>query len=142
MLTSARNQWSGKVARLHRGTVNDEIEVRLPGGERIAAVITRESVDNLGLKAGREVIALVKASSVMVGVPDGDRLKLSARNQLAGEITRITPGAVNTEVVIALPGGQTVASVITNVAAQGLHLEVGRPALAVFKASSVILGVR
>lgn len=51
------------------------------------------------------------------------------------------PGAVNTEVVLQLPGGGTVAAVITNASATALGLAEGRAATAVFKASSVILGV-
>jgi len=140
MRTSARNQWSGKVAKLRRGAVNDEVEIKLAGRDRLVAVITHESADNLGLAVGSEVVALVKASSVMVGTSDGARLRLSARNQLAGTVARVTPGAVNTEVVIELRGGNTVAAIITNVAAGDLKLKAGRKALAIFKASSVILG--
>ena len=77
----------------------------------------------------------------MVGTADGVRMRLSARNQLAGQITRVTPGAVNTEVVIGLKGGNTVAAIITNVAAKELKLAINAEALAIFKASSVILGV-
>ena len=141
MRTSARNQWTGTVGKIRKGAVNDEIDIELPGGDRIAAVITRESTENLGLAAGREVIVLVKASSVMIGTSGGSRLRLSARNQLAGRISRVTPGAVNTEVVIALRGGNTIAAVITNISAQELALAVGRKAVAIFKASSVIVGV-
>jgi molybdate transport system regulatory protein len=139
MRTSARNQWSGKIDRIRLGAVNDEVEIRLAGGDRIAAVITHESLENLGFVVGQEAIALVKASAVMVGTAGGPRMRLSARNQLAGKITRVTPGAVNTEIVIALKGGKTVAAIITNVAARELALRVGQRGLAIFKASSVIL---
>jgi molybdate transport system regulatory protein len=139
MRTSARNQWSGRVVKLRRGAVNDEIEIKLTGGVRIAAVITHESAENLELAAGAEVIALVKASSVMIGTGDGPRLSLSARNQLAGHVTRVTRGAVNSEVVLALRGGNTVVSIITNASADELKLAAGRKALAIFKASSVIV---
>jgi molybdate transport system regulatory protein len=140
MRTSARNQWSGTVGKIRQGAVNDEIDINLPGGDTVAAVITRESTENLGLEIGREVIVLVKASSVMIGTSGGSRLRLSARNQLAGKISRVTPGAVNTEVVIALRGGNTIAGVITNISAQELALAVGQKAVAIFKASSVIVG--
>ena len=141
MRTSARNQWSGKVAKIRRGAVNDEVEIKLAGGERIVSVITHESVENLGLEVGQGAIALVKASSVMVGTGNGERLALSARNQLAGKISRVTPGAINTEVVIGLRGGNTVAAIVTKASAKELKLEVGQKARAIFKASSVILGV-
>ena len=140
MRTSARNQWSGTVRKIRKGAVNDEIDIELPGRDRIAAVITRESTENLGLEVGREVMVLVKASSVMIGKSGGSPLRLSARNQLAGKIARVTPGAVNTEVVIALSGGNTIAAVITDISAQELELAVGQKAVAIFKASSVIVG--
>lgn len=140
MRTSARNQWSGRIVKIRRGAVNDEVEIRLAGGVRIAAIITHESLENLGFETGQDAVALVKASSVIVGIPGGRRLAISARNQLVGTIARVTRGAVNTEVVIALKHGQTVAAIITNVAARQLKLEAGKRALAIFKASSVILG--
>ena len=110
-------------------------------GERIVSTITHVSVENLGLQVGREAIALVKASSVIVATDDGAPLKLSARNRLDGTVTRLAPGAVNTEVVIELKGANSVAAIITNVAARRLALAVGTRAAAIFKASSVILGV-
>ncbi|HEX7375089.1 MAG TPA: TOBE domain-containing protein [Steroidobacteraceae bacterium] len=139
MRTSARNQWAGKVARIRKGVVNDEVEIRLAGGDRIVAVVTRESTEHLGLAVGHEAFALVKASSVIVGKAGGARLRLSARNQLAGKITRVTPGAVSTEVVIGLRGSHTVAGVITNTSARELDLKVGQKAVAIIKASSVII---
>jgi molybdate transport system regulatory protein len=139
MRTSARNQWSGTITRVQHGAVNDEFEIELVGGDCIAAVITRESTENLALAVGTEVIALVKASSVLVGTNDGPQLRLSARNQLAGRVTRVTRGAVNSEVVIGLRGGNTVAAIVTNGSADELKLSVGQQAMAIVKASSVIL---
>ena len=64
-----------------------------------------------------------------------------ARNQLAGKVTRVTPGAVNSEVVLELPGGGNVAAIVTNVSAKTLGLKKGTAVTAAFKASSVIVGV-
>jgi molybdopterin-binding protein len=68
-------------------------------------------------------------------------MKLSARNALKGTIKEITPGAVNSEVVIQLPGGQEVASIITKKSVESLKLKVGQEAYAVIKASEVMIGV-
>ena len=76
-------------------------------------------------------------------------MKTSARNQFPGKVvalkqgavSRVQPGAVNTEVIIALPGGGTVAAIVTNQSSTALGLAVGQPASAIFKASSVIIGV-
>ena len=68
-------------------------------------------------------------------------MKLSARNVLKGKVKRITPGAVNTEVVIEIPGGAEVVSIITKTSAEGLGLGVGKDVYAVIKASNVIVAV-
>jgi molybdate transport system regulatory protein len=141
MKTSARNQFAGTVRALHSGAVNDEIELEVIGGQRIVAGVTRASRIELGLQVGAKAHALVKASSVILMTGADAGLRLSARNQLAGAVLRVTPGAVNSEVVLGLAGGGTVAAVITNVSAQALGLKKGAPATAIFKASSVIVGV-
>jgi molybdopterin-binding protein len=68
-------------------------------------------------------------------------MKISARNTLKGTVKTITPGAVNTEVIIALPGGVEIVSVITRESAESLGLAVGQEAYAVIKASNVMVGV-
>lgn len=139
MKTSARNQFVGKVVAVRRGAVNDEIELAIAGGERIVATVTRESTESLGLAPGREAFALVKASSVILMV-DGDTARLSARNRLAGEVARVEPGAVNAEILVDLPGGGSVAAIVTIESARKLDLKPGRPVTVLFKASSVIVG--
>ncbi len=139
MKTSARNQFVGKVVAVRRGAVNDEIELAIAGDERIVATVTRESTESLGLAPGREAFALVKASSVILMV-DGDTARLSTRNRLAGQVARIEPGAVNAEVLVDLPGGGSVAAIVTIESARKLDLKPGRPVTALFKASSVIVG--
>lgn len=141
MLTSARNHLAGRIVRIAPGAVNDEVELELPGGARIVAIVTQESVRSMELAVGGDALALIKASSVIVAVEDGSGMKLSARNQLAGTIARVVPGAVNAEVVITLAGGNSIAAIITNTSAQELRLAEGMAASAVFKASSVILAV-
>jgi molybdopterin-binding protein len=68
MKLSARNVFKGKVIKVVRGAVNDEVTIQLPGGEKIVAIITDESVASLGLKEGKEAYAVIKASNVMVAV--------------------------------------------------------------------------
>jgi molybdate transport system regulatory protein len=140
MRTSARNQFSGKVVQIKRGAVNDEIELAVAGGHMIVAVVTHESVDKLGLHIGAEAFALVKSSSIIL-VSGGDGAHYSARNRLAGTIARVEQGAVNTEVVIELPGGGAVAAIVTRDSADAMGLAVGGQLTAMFKASSVIVGV-
>ncbi|RKP47460.1 TOBE domain-containing protein [Trinickia fusca] len=149
MKTSARNQLYGTVSSVKRGAVNDEVALALPGGQAIVAVLTHESTESLGLTIGASAFALVKASWVMLIVDDagsGGTLRISARNQLRGTVTRVVRGAVNAEVSLALDhadGGANapvVTAVVTNESVDALELAEGKPAIAAFKASSVILG--
>ena len=66
MKISARNILKGKVTKIIPGAVNSEVIVELSGGAQIVSVITKESVASLGLAAGKEVYAVVKASNVMI----------------------------------------------------------------------------
>ncbi|EER60129.1 transcriptional regulator, ModE family [Acidovorax delafieldii 2AN] len=140
MKTSARNHFVGRVSQVRRGAVNDEVEIETAaGGHTIVATVTHESAQGLGLAVGAQAFALVKASSIVV-VTDAQGARFSARNRLAGTVSRLTPGAVNAEVVIDLPGGGAVAAIITNESCAALDLAVGAAATAIFKASSVIVG--
>lgn len=140
MKSSARNQFFGRVAEIKSGKVNDEVEIALNGDDRITATITSGSTTSLGLEVGSEVWALVKSSWVILAVDD-DTVKLGVRNQLRGTISRITLGPVNSEVVVTLGGGNTVCAIVTNDSMQEMGLEEGSSVLALFKASSVIVGV-
>ena len=66
MKLSARNVLKGKVKRVTTGAVNDEVVIELPGGTEIVSVITRSPAESLGLAEGKEVYAVIKASSVMI----------------------------------------------------------------------------
>jgi molybdate transport system regulatory protein len=143
MKTSARNHFVGAVVALRKGAVNDEVELAIPGNHRIVAVVTRESTEALGLAEGVTAFALIKASSIIIAT-DLPPTKLSARNQLAGTVTHVEHGAVNDEVVLTLgeaDGALTIAAIVTSVSAKSLGLKPGVSATALFKASSVIVGV-
>jgi molybdate transport system regulatory protein len=122
MKTSARNQFAGTVKAVQMGPVT--------------AQVTR-----LKLKKGKEALALVKASAVVL-VTDFAGWQLSARNQLAGTVSRIEHGAVSSLVVVTLPGGVAITASITNDAVQALGLQVGAPATAVFKAYAVMIAAQ
>ena len=66
---SARNQLPGVVSGLVQGAVNCQVRVDLAGGTVVSAMITNDAAQELGLAAGVPVIALFKASHVLVGVP-------------------------------------------------------------------------
>ncbi|MGJ7513534.1 TOBE domain-containing protein [Pseudomonas putida] len=140
MKVSARNVFKGTISQVQSGAVNAEISLKLPGGNELVAVVTMESVKNLGLAVGKEAVALVKAPWVML-MTDSSDIRLSARNCLEGKVTKVSDGAVNAEVVIKLDGGTEVYSIVTREAVAELGLAPGVSATAVIKASHIILGV-
>ena len=68
MKLSARNNLKGRVKHVEPGAVNSEVIIELPGGLEIVSIITKTSAESLGLSKGKEVYAVIKASSVMIGV--------------------------------------------------------------------------
>ncbi|WP_297841034.1 molybdopterin-binding protein [Pseudomonas sp.] len=140
MKVSARNVFKGTVSQVQEGAVNAEVVLALPGGNQLVAVVTMESLKNLGIAVGKEAIALIKAPWVMLMTESSD-IRLSARNCLEGKVTSVTDGAVNAEVVIQLDGGSQVYAIVTRQAVVDLGLAPGVSATAVIKASHIILGV-
>ena len=67
---SARNQFPGKVTGVNRGAVNSIVRMETLGGNTVTATISNNAVDELGIREGMEVLAVIKATSVMVGVDD------------------------------------------------------------------------
>ena len=66
MKISARNMLKGTVVNVIQGIVNTEIDIELPGGATIASIITKTSAENMDIKKGKEVYAVIKASNVMI----------------------------------------------------------------------------
>lgn len=66
---SARNQLSGTVSDVKSGVVNAEIDIELAGGDTVAATVTHDSVESLGLRKGQVATAVFKAGAVILAVP-------------------------------------------------------------------------
>ena len=141
MKISARNMLQGKVASVKKGAINAEVALALPGNHTIIAVITNESLEKLGLTAGVEAYALVKAPLVII-TTDIQGMKFSTRNVLEGTVKKVTHGTVNSEVSLELAGGIILSAIITEQSIESIGLKVGDKASALFKASSVILAVK
>jgi molybdate transport system regulatory protein len=141
MKISARNVFEGKISALSSGPVSAEVEVTTNGGDKLIATITQTSVQSLGLTTGKVVVALVKASNVLI-MTDGTGVQLSARNCLAGKISKLVTGPVSSEVVLDLPGGAQIVASVTRDATDELGIKEGVAATAVIKASSVIIGIK
>ncbi|RPJ63979.1 MAG: transporter [Dehalococcoidia bacterium] len=66
MKISARNVLKGKVKKLTHGVVNSEVVVEIPGGQELVSIITKTSAETLGLRKGKAVYAVIKASNVLI----------------------------------------------------------------------------
>ena len=68
MKISARNVLKGKVKKVTDGIVQSEVVIELPSGQEVVAVITKTAAGSLGLAPGKDAYAVIKASSVLIGV--------------------------------------------------------------------------
>ena len=139
MKISARNVFTGEVTALTDGAVNAEVEMTMAGGDKLVSIITSSSVKSMRLTLGKVVVAIVKAPWVTVLVGHCD-LRFSTRNQLKGTVSTIMSGPFYTEVGVSLPGGEVIYAMVTNDSAKVLELKEGMEAIALIKASHVILG--
>ena len=136
MKLSARNKFIGKVTDVTRGAVNGIVKIELSNGQHITSSITLEAIDDLDITGGKEVTAIIKSTSVLIG---RGQLTLSARNKLSGTIIDINRGAVNAIVKVELPSNVVISSSITLEAVDELDLTVGTEVTAVVKASEVLI---
>ena len=148
MKTSARNQFSTQVVELvDRGGVVDVVlglgglggqdgqDGQDSGGPRLIATITPESVENLELRPGSEVFALIKAPVVQITTTAPRRL--AGRNVLAGPVTALRPGEHRTGVTLGLPGERSLHAVLDRHKAEALT--VGQSVWAAFSGDQVVL---
>lgn len=70
MKLSARNQLKGTVVAIQEGAVNGIVKIDVGGGNVISATISMNSIQELGLAVGKEAYAVIKSTSVMVGIDD------------------------------------------------------------------------
>ena len=141
MKISARNLLQGQVTAVKKGAINAEVDLDLPGNNKIVAVITNESVEKLGLQAGVDAYAIVKAPLVIIA-QDIQGMKFSTRNVLDVTVKKVEHGKVNAAISLELAGGITLSAIITEQSVADMGLNEGDRAHALFKASSVILAVK
>ncbi len=70
MKLSARNQLKGTIVGIQEGAVNGIVKLDIGGGNVISSTISMSAIKELGLKVGMEAYAVIKATSVMIGVDD------------------------------------------------------------------------
>jgi len=138
--TSARNAFFGKIYGIQKGDIQAIIEIAAVGGYSINAVITNHSLARLGLRRGNLVMAEVKAPWVMLYKGD-EEPKCMAENIFRGMVDRINHGRVTSEVVVRIPDGTELCSVITEESRKRLDLEEKDPLWVAFSAFAVVLHV-
>jgi molybdate transport system regulatory protein len=136
--TSARNAFFGKIETLRQGDIQTRVEISTPGGYRISAVITNHSLERLGLKRGGLVAAEVKAPAVTVHC-GGEASGSSADNVIGGTVERIAAGKVTCEIVVRIPDGTEICSIVTAESLRRLGLRSADPVRVAFSAFSVVL---
>lgn len=137
MKLSARNQIKGRITKVQEGAVNGIVTLQYEGGF-LSGTISMNAIRELDLREGKEAVAIIKATEVMVGLGE---LVLSARNKINGTISNIQEGAVNDIVTLDIAGGHKISATISRNAVEELKLVPGKEAVAVIKATSVMFGV-
>jgi molybdate transport system regulatory protein len=140
MKTSARNALRGTVTGIVADAITAEVAVSVAADTTIYALITNDSVRDLGLCAGRDAIVLIKAPFVLIA-PGDTPPAVSTRNCVRGMVARCEISTVNAEVVLDIGGGKTLASTITAHSATQLGLAPGKPACALFDAAHVLIAI-
>lgn len=67
MEISARNNLKGTIKEIKYGEILAELVIELSGGVEVTSLITKDSAEAMGLSVGKEVVAIIKASNVIVG---------------------------------------------------------------------------
>ncbi|MFA6162648.1 MAG: TOBE domain-containing protein [Methylobacter sp.] len=137
--TSASNQLFGSITAIQAGAVNAEIIVKLKGGEQVITSITLTSLSDLGLEVGADAVLLINSADITLEI-DSDPNRFSARNCLSGSVIRVQQDEVNAEVIVLLPGGETLAAMITQQSTQDLALMPGMSVWVMFKSNAPVLG--
>lgn len=144
MKISARNRIQGQITEIRRGAVNNQVVIDLGDGQQLLAIVTDDACQALKLEwhrqAGSPVLALFKASSVLLVDPD-EPWTFSARNQLAGQVICIEKGPANAEVQLRLNNGLLITATVTRKATDESWIKTGASLTALIKASQIILAL-
>ena len=140
MRTSARNQFAGILVSITPGKVNDELCIMVNASQTLIASITHESCRELQLAVGTKVFALIKASAVILHLPN-ESDTATAKNALLGTVHKITQSEHQSELAVLLESGLTLVSTMPNQTTHKMALKEGAAVLAMIEPSNVIIGI-
>lgn len=139
MRTSARNALRGKITSVSCIDVSAQVGLLIAPGVELAATLTRQSLEDLGLEADGDAIALIKAGFVTLtldpaAAPD-------CPNRIAGQVLSREDGANLSEVVLEIAAGKTLVISLSLAEAESLNLQPGLSVWALIEAAQIILAV-
>jgi molybdate transport system regulatory protein len=138
--TSARNSFFGKVTHLVKGSIEAQVAMQTLEGNGIISVITKDSLERLGLSPGSFITAEVKAPSVMLHHGEATP-ECSTENRFRGVVSRKTRGQIHTEYIVKISETTEVCAVISSTGNPSFELKVNDHAWVLFSSSSVVLRV-
>jgi molybdate transport system regulatory protein len=138
--TSARNSFFGKIFSIQKGDIQAKIEMITLGGDKIATLITNDSLTRLGLKKGSLITAEVKAPWVILQKYDRQP-ESTAENRFLGRIARIRRGKITTEYVVRIADGTELCSIVSTENAKQIGFRENDQVWAVFNSFAVVLHV-
>ncbi len=131
MNPSLRNQFQGVITHVAPGISSSAVRIKIDDKQILTAIAT----GGRQLHVGDIALAMVKASWVTIGKDEPS--SGSVRNRLSGRITRISPGLINSGIILDLGHGRTICAIVSNTESAELH--EGDTVCASFKASSVVV---
>ncbi|TDT94806.1 ModE family transcriptional regulator [Azorhizobium sp. AG788] len=134
---SARNMFQTEITRVQRWPVDVEVSLKVSEIVCLCAIVTNSAVEELDLRPGRRVLALVKASFVHVHAPDA--VPPEARNRFPGIIAARTDAEVNSEIQLDIGNGKTITAVVPRRLVDAAGFAEGDAAVATFDPDHVIL---
>lgn len=143
MRTSARNQFAGILVSITPGAVNDALGILVNGSQTLIASITHESCRELQLAVGAKVFALIKASAVILRLPDDADAGHVARlnNAFISTVHTIVPGEHQSELAVLLESGLALVTTMPNQDIHAMGVQIGSVVLATIEPSNVIIGI-
>lgn len=136
MKTSARNELKGTITEIKSGKINSEVILSVGDDATLTAVITNDSVEDMALKIGDSIYAIIKAPFVMVAKEKPSQI--SIRNIVETKVIEVKNGIVNGELKLSM-GDQTLTAVITEDSVEDLDFKVGDTVYALIKSNFIIL---
>jgi len=140
MQTSAGNQLLGTVISISTEGLNSEIVLQLEGGDQVAALITPQGLQRLGLKIGSRAYAIIRTSAVMLMHANTDLL-FSARNNFCGRLIEMEVGPIGAKLTLQLQSGNIFQAFVSKQTVNELDLKQGEPVCCVFRAIDVLIAV-